>query len=165
MSNRTFVIFVSLVVVLGATTGYRLSSFPRLEVYKLVNIAGLLYDLLGVLVLSELVASSLKWKRIFVDTVAPAVLWLHMVFPLGALLGAFLAGVLAHSPSWGTVAKFGVGFWSYSIIPLSLLEMTVAFPPFTALKGLESRWRRFGLYLLLSGVGLQLIAAVLGLKS
>src|SRR5579864_8650303 len=165
MSNRTFIIFVLLIAVVGGITGYRLAAVPNLQTYKLLNIVGLLYDLLGVFVLSELLGSSTKWRSISVHTIAPAVLWLHTIFPLGALIGAGFTGIVAHRPSWSVVAKFGLAFWAYSIIPLTLLDMTVVFPPFKALQGLESRWRRFGLFLLASGVGLQLVAAILGLQA
>src|SRR5579872_2717217 len=57
-------IFVSAVVLLGLAAGYRLSELPRLETYKLLNLAGLSYDFLGVLVLSELLASNTKWKQL-----------------------------------------------------------------------------------------------------
>lgn len=87
------------------------------------------------------------------------------VFPLGVSLGGFLV-VLLHSSSWAAhVSRFAFTFWAYSLLPLSVLDTTVTFPRFAALKALESRWRWFGLYLVLNGVGLQLIAAVLGLRS
>jgi hypothetical protein len=116
---------------------------------------------LGVVVLSEMVASSASWKRISVDVVAPFVLWLHTIFPVAAFLGASLT----RGPSSGVVSTFAIGFWGYTLIPLMFLNETVAFPRLRALRSTESRWRYFGLLLLLSGVGLQLIAAVIGLET
>jgi hypothetical protein len=165
MSNRAFVVFISLVLALGLTTGYHLSGLPRLETYKLLNVVGLFYDFLGVVVLSEIAVSSGKWKKVSVDWIAPAVLWLHMVFPLGVFVGGLLAAVVLHSSSGDAVSQFAVVFWAYSMIPLTVLNETVVFPQFAFFRGLETRWRWFGLYLLLSGVGLQLIGALLGLKA
>jgi len=80
MSNRWFAAFIAGIVGLGVAAGYRLGSLPRLETYKLLNVAGLFYDLLAVLVLSEIVASSAGWKKISVEKIAPGVLWFHTVF-------------------------------------------------------------------------------------
>ena len=164
MSNRVFVVFVSLVFLIGLTTGYRLSGLPRLENYKLVNIVGLFYDFLGVVVLSEIAASSPKWKKISVAWVAPTVLWLHTILPLGAFIGALISGIVVHGASSSALSRFTIAFWGYSIIPLAALNDMVVFPQFAALKSNESRWRCFALLLLLTGVGLQLIAALMGLR-
>ncbi len=163
MSNRAFLAFISLVLVLGLYAGYHLSTLPKLETFRLINIAGLFYDLLGVLVLSEIVGSNETWKKISVDWIAPAVLWLHTVFPLGALFGGLLAAGLVRNSSGVAVSTFALTFWGYSMIPLLFLNETVVFPQFALLKGLETRWRWFGLFLLMTGVALQLIAALMGL--
>jgi hypothetical protein len=98
-----------------------------------------------------------------VELIAPAVLWFQTVFPLGALIGGGSALIFGHKPSATAVAKFGLLFWSYSIIPVFLLDEFVAFPRLAS-KKIESRWRWFGLLLLLSGVMLQLFAAVQSLS-
>lgn len=165
MTSRRFAIFITVILCLGVAAGCQLASLPKLETYKLLNVAGLFYDFIAVLVLSEMASSSAKWKKISVEKMAPAVLWLHTVFPLGVSLGGVLAAVLLHSSSWAAVSRLAVSFWIYSLLPLSALDATVTFPRFAGLKALESRWRWFGLYLLLNGVVLQLIAGVLALKS
>ncbi len=163
MSNRVFVVVISLMFLTGLSIGYHLSGFPRLETYKLVNIVGLCYDFLGVVVLSEFAASSPKWKKISVAWIAPTVLWLHTILPLGALIGALIAEAVVHGASSAAVATFAVLFWGYSMIPLVALNEMVVFPQFAVLKNVESRWRWFALLLLLTGVGLQFIAALMGL--
>ena len=162
MANRAFAVFISAVLVFGAVVRFELSKFARLETYKLLNIAGILYTLLAVIVLSEIAASTLSWKRITVAWIAPAVLWFHGAFPLGMSLGG-LIGELLRGGSGATVWKFAIRFFFYSLIPLSLLNEIVVFPRFAALRALESRWRWFGLFLLLTGVALQLIAALMAL--
>ncbi len=110
-----------------------------------------------------MLAPNPRWKKLSLDVVARLVLWLHTILPLGAFLGGLLAALLKSSSSWAIVPKFAFSFWLYSLIPLSILDATVTLPFLPSLKSLESRWRWFGLYLLLAGVGLQLIAAFLGL--
>lgn len=99
MSNRIFHVSISVVLVFGITVGYELSKFPRLETGKLINVVGLVYALLGVVALSEIAALSSRWKRIAVQWVAPAVLWVHTVFPLGIFWGGFAAELFLRSAS------------------------------------------------------------------
>src|SRR6202035_2519577 len=88
MTKVGFRFFVFAICALGLLAGYRLSGVPRLETYKLLNVVGLLYDFLGIVVLSDLAISNPKWKKASVDLIAPAVLWLHTIFPFGVLLGS-----------------------------------------------------------------------------
>lgn len=161
MSNRTFVAFSSIVILLGFMSGFKLSALTQLVPSKLINVVGLVYDLLGVVVLTEIASSSEKWKNISVRYIAPFVLWVHTLVPLGVFLGA-IAGF--RHPSSRTLATFAVSFWGYSLIPLAILNETVVFPQFSRFKSIESRWRYFGIFLLLSGVGMQLLAALLLLR-
>jgi hypothetical protein len=163
MSNRAFGVFISAVLASGAVVGFELSKFSRLETYKLLNIAGILYTLLAVIVLTEVAASSSAWKRIAVAWIAPAVLWVHTAFPLGLFFGGLVGGYSLRGGSGVILSKFAIGFFFYSILPLSVLNDTVVFPQFAALRTLESRWRWLGLFLLLTGIVLQLLAAILAL--
>lgn len=163
MGNRTFWVFLSVVLLVGLAAGYRLSALPRLETYKLLNVAGLSYSFFGVLVLSELLAASASWKNVCVKFLAPAVLWFHALIPLGAFVGALVPAQL-RKPSSAIVAKFFVGFFAYSLIPVLILEEVVVLPKLSFVKrDIESRWRWFGLFLLLTGVAVQLIAALLAI--
>jgi hypothetical protein len=165
MRNRLFNVFVALVLGLGVFIGYRLSTMPKFQPYKLVNITGLLYDFLGVVALSEMIASNPKWRKVSVDVIAPVILWLQSLVPFGVMVGGFVAAVVKHSSSWGDVSRFAVSFFGYSLIPLSVLQETVVLPRLAVLKNLESRWRWFALYLLLSGVGMQIVAAFMNLTA
>lgn len=160
MNNKSFFIFIVIVFLLGVFLGHQLSLRQQVNTSKLLNVVGLIYNLLGVVVLSEIVTSSSKLKEISLNLVAPGVLWFHTSIPLGAFVGAVFA---SGSPSGASISRLAIAFWAYSLIPLALLEATVVFPRFKALRGLESRWRYFGLFLFSSGIALQLIAAVQGL--
>jgi hypothetical protein len=99
MSNHRYAVFLAVIVGLGVATEYWLATLPKLESYQLLNVAGLLYTFLAVVVLSEIATSSVRWKKISVETIAPVVLWLHTVFPLSVSLGGVLT-VARHSSSW-----------------------------------------------------------------
>lgn len=154
-----FWLFVSVVMLVGLGIGYRLSLLTKVESSALLTAGGLSYDFLGVLVLSEFIGA--KWKTICVEHVAPVVLWLHALIPLGALVGGY-AALLMHKPTGEIVVKFFFGFFGYSLLPLSIFQELVVLPklPFVK-KDVENRWRWFGFFLLISGVALQLIAAIL----
>ncbi|MBU1937158.1 hypothetical protein KKG05_07130 [bacterium] len=160
MNNRSFLVFIVIVFLLGVFLGHQLSLRRQVDTSKLLNVVGLIYNLLAVMVLSEIVTSNSKLKEISLNLVAPGVLWFHTAIPLGAFVGAMFA---SGSPSGPSILRFAIAFWVYSLIPLALLEATVVFPRFRALRSLESRWRYFGLFLFSSGIALQLIAAVDGL--
>lgn len=163
MKNRTFLPFIVALLLVGFATGYRLSKISRIDTSKLLNIVGLFYDLLAIVVLNEVLATNAKWKQLSADWMAPATLWAHTVIPLGAAVSALIVS-FAHFPSSSIILGFAFGFFLYSIIPLAALEMAVVNPKFTIFKSAESRWRYFGLWLLLSGVALQLVAAVTDLR-
>jgi hypothetical protein len=121
---------------------------------------GLLYSLLGVLVLSELLIANPGWKALSVDWIAPMLLWAHLWVPLGLLGGA----LLGYSRTSATVVeRFSFGFIAYSMIPLTLFEWTVVLPCLARFRNLQSRWQWFGLLLVMSGIVLQLTASVMAL--
>jgi hypothetical protein len=172
MSNRIFGIFFSVVLLLGLAAGYWLAALPGLRTNQLLNLVGLSYSFLGVVVLSELLAVSATWKNVCVKFLAPAVLWVHTLVPLGACVGAQLQEVRTLSRASGVVgaiqsmrisprADFFFLFFVYSLLPLSVLNEFIVFPrlPF-AKTDVDSRWRLFGLFLLLSGMAFQIIAAL-----
>jgi hypothetical protein len=162
-SDRIFWPVLSAMFVLGFVGGYRMSGLPGLDTHKLLNLAGLLYAFLGVLVLSEVLATE-RWKSLSVKWLAPTILWLPSVIPLGAFFSGF-AGETMKRPSSATVGTFSLAFLGYSMIPVSLFNEIVVFPQLQLIKrDVETRWRWLGFFLVLSGVGVQLIAAVIDLR-
>ena len=112
--------------------------------------------------ISELAAASERWKRIAVRWVAPTVLWLHTALPVGIFLGGIAASIFLRGTSGPKVSKFAITFFFYSLLPLSVLNETVVLPQLAATRELHSRRRWFALFLLLSGVSLQLISDLMG---
>lgn len=162
MSNSVWKIALSLTGALGVFIGYRVAAIPNLQPYKLLNIIGLLYNLLAVFVLSEVLVGSPNWKKICVEKIAPILLWAHITVPTGAGLGAILAWVVGRGPSAYITGVFAFGNLWYMSMVGSALEQTVVLPHIFK-KDIESRWRYFGLILLSSGMLFQLISAIKGL--
>src|SRR5258705_7919258 len=157
VANRIFAVFVAALVGTGALVGHAFSGYARLETFKLLNIVGLAYDLIGILVLSEAVTQSAPLKKFMVNWVARVLLWAHTVVPLGALIGV---GIGHSLPSAGATARFFASFFAYSLLVLGLIDSTVTYPRFGRFQGLEFRRQAFGLILLITGVVVQLIAAI-----
>lgn len=164
MRPGTAVLLAFLIVLLsiGAFVGLELASIPKLVPYKLLNLVGIVYGLLGLLVLSELVAPTERIKAFLVHWVAGGVLWASTVIPLGGLIGAAVGHEL---PSAGSAGKFFGTFLAYSLGVLTLLEVTVVNPEAKWLRFVATRHQFFGLVLLLSSAVAQLAAAFQDLYS
>jgi hypothetical protein len=170
VSNRRFgwiigaiflVLFFLGLFLLGFFAGYWLSSIPGLRTYKLLNIVGILYALLGVSVLSEIFATS-RWKGFCVQWLAPAILWIHTISLLGAFLCGFVAAKILHKSSGLAVAHFSLSFWVNFIFIGMAFDAIVVNPQLPFLKrDVETRWRWLGFLLVVDGLGAQLIAAVM----
>jgi hypothetical protein len=160
MSDRIFVVLLVALVGAGIMLGCVLASRPHLSIPQLINIAGLLYTLLAVVVLYQTVAESPTFRNLAVDFVAPLLLWAHTCVPIGMLASWPLT---RGTPSGSAVASFGLWFFLYSLLPLGFLDAAVSFPRVSTWKPVGVRYRRFGLFLLVSGVVMQLIAGALSL--
>jgi hypothetical protein len=149
-------------IALGFWAGWAVAAHPKLEAFKVLNIIGLSYDLLGVLVLSELATQSERAKHFIVTRVALAVLQAQFLLPMGAALGAILH---LGAPSATVAATLFMSVWAWSWLPLLLLEHVIVWPVLGPLNDLSLRSRSFGLLLLLAGGIIQLLAAFLDLRS
>ncbi len=68
-------------------------------------------------------------------------------------------------PSSGVVAEFLASFFVPSLPVLGVMEATVFVPKFSWFQNLETRYRMFGLILLVTGICIQLVAAFKDLNS
>ncbi len=153
----------------GLYAGYRLSLIPGLRTYKLLNLAGLLYTLLGMLVLSEILATE-QWKDLCVKRVAPAIYYIQSIFPLGAIVGGLaslvVTSLIMHKASSSAkVFFFWFGFCGWSLFVGMFFQELVVWPSLHFIrKNVEMRWRLLGFFLVLGGLVAQLIAASLDLN-
>ncbi|WP_207002624.1 hypothetical protein [Trinickia mobilis] len=155
--NLTLGALIAVLLGVGATLGYVLSGYQRLFPYKLLNIAGIVYGLVGVVVLSEMVAQSDHLKKFMIRWVGGVLIWAHTIVPIGALVGA---GLGYDRPSAAITAKFSLSFFAYSVLVLTVVDFAVVSPQAERRRPLSSRTQAFGLILLVSGLVVQLIAAV-----
>lgn len=157
MSNRFFPYFIALLLLVGVYLGWLLASRPLFSIPAILNVTGIVYSMVAVVVLYETVAQSDMFKKVIVSHIAPFFLWAQSVIPLGVTGSWILIRKLPHGDQ---ISAFGFSFFLYSVLPLVFLDATVTFPRVSKLTSLEGRHRRFGLFLLLSGLGMQLIAAI-----
>jgi hypothetical protein len=161
MNNKAFVVFAIAVLLVGVALGHLLSWHPSVRPHKILLVIGCIYNLLAVIVLSEVFSSVKRHKEIALAYIAPAVLWVQMLVPLGATIGAVSAKYLFQAPGHEMALHFSSGVFVYSLIPLSIFDAMVVFPRLKLFANPESRWRYFGLFMIGSGVLLQLIAAIM----
>ena len=164
MKNRVFVAFVTVVFLIGALLGYLLSCNPLIRPYKLLFVIGSIYNLMAVVVLSELFVTTKRHKEISVNYVAPAVLWTHTQIALGATIGALAGKFIFKAPGGEMAVGFSSAVFAYSIIPLGLFDSIVVFPRTKKFTDLETRWKYFGLFMVTSGVLLQLVASIIDVR-
>lgn len=162
IQNRIFLVAAVAIGAVGIAIGYMLSGYAKLETFKLLNIVGLFYDLLGIILLSEIVAKGPSVKKFFVDWVSGSLIWVQTIIPLGALLGTAFGYSL---PSSGVAAKFLASFFFLLVLVLGVMEATVFVPKLAWFQSLETRYRMFGLILLVTGICIQLVAAFKDLNS
>lgn len=160
MSNRVFPYFVALLVLLGILLGWFLAGRESFSMAAILNVVGILYSIVAVLVLYETIAYDKRLKTLIVSHVAPTLLWAQTVIPLGVTISWIFTFSLPHGSE---VSGAGFSFLVYSILPLGFLDAAVTFPRYEKLMSVNGRHRRFGLYLLLSGLGMQLVASLYAL--
>ena len=162
MSNRYFNFLMVLLATVGGGIAYRLSSIPKLELFKILNIVGIAYGLVGIVVLSEFVIQNEKWRLFVVEKLSGILIWAHGAIPLGASATTLGLFVFAREqfPSALPIGASFVGFMFYSIIPTLFIEHFVFVPKHQHYKDPVLRTRIFGLFLVVTGMVVQLIAAV-----
>ena len=162
MSNRIFAFVAVLLYMCGGAIAYRLGSIQQLEIFKILNIVGIIYSLIGVLVLSEFVAQNERWRRFVVDKLSGVMIWAHGIIPFGAATTSLVLFVVAKSefPSSGVVGTSFMAFALYALIPTFIVEDLVFVPKSARFKDTVLRTRIFGLFLVASGLTVQLIAAI-----
>jgi hypothetical protein len=167
MANRTFRLVFALLNVIGAWLAYRLGAIHGLQTFKLLNALGIVYGLLGVVVLSEFVTQSEKWRLFIVNTVSGLTIWAQGAIPLGGALISIPLFVFFSDdfPSSLKVFKAFGAYFGFALLPTFLLEDFVFVPKFSRFKDPLVRTRIFGLSLVILGMVAQLVAAIQDLLS
>lgn len=162
MKNRTFNFLMLLFFVVGGGIAYVLGSHKNLEIFKILNIVGIIYGLLGIIVLSEFVAQNEKWRCFVVEKLSGILIWAHGTIPLGTAVTSLTLYLVSREqyPSSEIVGTSFLGFSLYALLPTFFVEDYVFNPKKEHLKDHVLRTRIFGLFLVITGMVVQLIAAI-----
>ncbi|MGB0503176.1 MAG: hypothetical protein ACPGGD_03940 [Thalassolituus sp.] len=160
MSNRWFSVLFLGFIALGMFFGVRLSAVEELETFKVLNVIGLSYDILGLLILSEILSESEGYQRFVADIFSGLLMWAHMGVPIGLLLSGIGLTYISGYPSSEITMGIGVGIMMWMIIPSFLIEDVVFRAKVKKFQTPQSRSRFLGGFLLFSGILVQLFAAI-----
>ncbi|MGY0627689.1 MAG: hypothetical protein ACW7DS_18430, partial [Paraglaciecola chathamensis] len=86
MSNKWFSVLFLGFIAIGVFFGVRLSAVDNLETFKVLNVIGLFYDIVGLLILSEIFSENQSYQKFVADTFSGLFMWAHMGIPIGILL-------------------------------------------------------------------------------
>jgi hypothetical protein len=139
-----------------------LGSVQKLETFKLLNVIGILYGIIGVLVLSEFVVENARWREFVIAKVSGVLLWVHLAVPLGAAVISVVLSLLAREryPSAMSVANASFAFFVWTIPGGLIVENVVFVPKWAHFRDPVLRTRFFGLLLVVGGLLVQLIAGI-----
>ena len=160
MNSRRIIAYTGIFQIsCGVLLFYALSSITRIESFKLFNVIGLFFDIIGVLLLSKLVTDhSEKHRNIFDYCYFFFIGLIHHV-PLGIIIGSVLLFWL-DLPSSNIVTGFGGVILLYVAAPLYIIDYSGEIFELKFYKCTNSRIIFMGWYLLLSGLALQMVGAL-----
>ncbi|CAN7384825.1 hypothetical protein [Variovorax sp. LjRoot178] len=148
----------------GIGVGIATSRMAKVEAFKLLNIVGLTYDLLGIVLLTYVVATSDRFRAFLVNWVSRVAVaatgWFLMSFFIGLALGEFFFGGRNHGLFGYLVPVVVFGMASFYF-----LHDAVLIPLWPALRDDGLRLKILGGYFLISGIVIQIYAAFLDLWS
>lgn len=152
------VVPMALYAAFGWWVGGKLASYPGLVAYKVFNACGAAMSILGMVVLSQLVVESPRYKSIVLHHVAEQ---FQALLSLGGVAFMLYALHGAQGPSAAVVQTVGVDFFFALAMPsLMFLGLTVTGLERPLRWSEESRVTVFGAYLAGGGMLLQLYAAI-----
>lgn len=159
MSNKVFPYFVIVILLVGVGLGRFLSFKPSFSISSMINVIGIFYSIIAVILLYEAISESAKYRNLAVNLFAPLMLWVHTLVPLGLAASWVIS---KGGPSRNVIASFGISLFSYSVLPMGLFDIVVSNPSIKSWQPVDIRFKRFSFFLLVSGLVLQLISACLG---
>ena len=151
-------------VVLGAGLAYRLAQLPHLAAFKLLNVAGILYDLLGVLILTYVVVSSNAFRSFIAGWGSVLALGLTSWTVLGLFGGALVLSIFG-STNLAELWALATPMLVFALASGIFIEDFALVPIFPKFKSVDARVAALGGYFLVAGLLLQFYAAILDLGS
>ena len=114
------------------------------------------------MVLSEFVTQNDRWRHFVVEKLSGLLIWAHGTIPLGTAVTSLVLFLMARNqfPSSLIIGPSFMGFALYALLPTVFIEHFVFAPKFVRFKDPVLRTRIFGLFLVVTGMVVQLIAAI-----
>ena len=151
-------------VSLGISLTFIIGGLPEIEIFKLVNIAGLLFDIFGVLILADFIFErSERFSYVF-DFIFAFSMMALMLIPMGIILGQII-GIFFDLPSTKSVTSFAAGMMLYVGIPLYAMDSLGDAFNLGFYKRIKFRTKFLGWYFIISGFILQFMAAIIDLTN
>jgi len=163
-SNTIFNILTFVFAVVGLFIGFYLSALETYETFKLLNIIGILFDLLGLLTVSYFLLASEKVRYFLANWLTACVGDAILFIPIGIFLISTVL-IFFNFPSAGKTASLGISFFIYGIVPVILLEDFALIPKWSKFSNDIKRLKFLGGFLLIGGLLLQFIAAFMDFRS
>ena len=144
---------------LGVYLAFILGGLPKFEIYKLVNITGLLLDIFGVLILSDFVFEKSERFAYLFDYIFAFSMLALMLIPMGIFSGQII-GLFLDLPSIKSITTFAGGMMLYVGMPLYATDGLGDALKLNFYKSIKFRTKFLGWYFLISGFILQFVAAI-----
>lgn len=157
--NRVYGTLTVVFFALGIWLHIVLGELQNIELFKLLNVVGIFFDICGVLLLSHMVTSVKPRYGILFDVLYGAVMIGMFSLSMGLIIGN-IASLFMELPSTKVVVVFGGGIVSYMLIPLYIMDSLADTFKFKFYETYIERTKFLGWYLLGSGLTIQLIASV-----
>lgn len=163
--SRDFFLRIALPVVLycwfGWWVGTKLIAIRDFQTFKVLNIVGLSYDFIGITVLSRLVSSNTKYQSLISGTIATQFSGLVVFSGLGLILCSAFG---PDGPSKARLESFAINaFILFAAPTITYVNSFVIGVDNELPWSEETRTKLFGGFFLLSGILIQLYAAILDL--
>lgn len=161
--NRKNIVYLldGLIFVIGMFIGLKLALHGTFEVFKLFNIVGLIFDLIGVVILTYLITSNELIKEIITSWFAFIAAGFLGFMPMGLFLGAAYASSFLGINEIDRLFEYYLPIMLYSLASFYFIEETVLSPTSNYFKSQDVRVKACGGFFIISGLLIQLYAAVL----
>lgn len=167
-------IYSALSFCLGIIFAYFFALAPNLKLYKLLNIIGVLFNIIGILIISQYVLKNENLTKFVSDKFTAYTLISLSMIPIGMIfgsLGTMVLFILNGTQDISTVkiiGKFAGVILLFVFTPLFIIEYVLDIFFFRNLSFPESILKKtifMGWFFLVSGLLVQLIAAILAVYS
>lgn len=158
-SHQIVYIFFIVTIIIGFLTGWKLSFFQNFQYVKLVNLTGLIYDILAVVLLSYVILTKDFIQNHIAHKISMFVIIFSSAFPAAIMSGTVVSSFFGSNISEDTKIYMYI-FVCVSIVPVCYLFGSPVFEPDgnVSFKP-EKRIKILGAVLLLMGFIFQIVAA------